>query len=318
MDRYSQTVKRKRNIVLLLTGGEPLLYKGFKELYQTVCRMGIIVTINTNGTLINDKIIELFKSCPPRRINVSLYGASRDTYEKVCGYADGFDLTINAIKKLVDNKIPVKINFTLNKNNKDDLYKVIKITEVLNIPISTPTYMFPPVRKTCDDKHFSNYRLSPKEAAKIQYDIAKYGIQEDPLNVEGIQNVLNKVDSKTYQYPNTKAPGGFLCAAGIRSFWINWLGELTPCGMMPYPKCDLKKVSFNDGWEYIKNESEKIYTSSECYNCRFRNICQNCAASSLAENSKTDTVVKYHCELCNEYENQLKKLVNEVKNNENK
>lgn len=314
----AKQLKENGTLFLLLTGGEPLLYHGFKELYQKISEMGIIITINTNGTLINDKIVELFKNNPPRRVNVSLYGASKETYEKVCGYGPGFEQTMTAIKKLIAAKIPVKVNFTLNKENKDDLFKVIKITEELNIPISTPTYMFPPIRKLCDNHDFESHRLSPKEAAKIQYEISKYGINEDPLNVQGIHNVLDKVNPKYFNNSKKEAPGGFLCSAGVRSFWINWLGILTPCGMMPYPKCDLKETSFKDGWDYIKQESEKIYTSSECYSCRFRNICQNCAASSLAENGKTDTVVEYHCHLCNKYEKSLQKLVKEVEQDENK
>lgn len=321
VEEWIEIVKQLKDngtLFLLLTGGEPLLYKDFKKLYKAIISMGIIVTINTNGTLINDEFVTLFHEYPPRRINISLYGASAQTYEKVCGYSKGYELTINAIKKLVDAKVPVKVNFTLNKNNKNDLFKVIKITEDLNIPISIPTYMFPPVRKPEDDKHFSEYRLSPKEVAQVQYEIAKYGLHEEPLSIESVKRTLNKIDEKNCLSEHKDPPGGFLCSAGVRSFWINWQGILTPCGMVPQPQCDLKEYSFKDGWNKMIQKSTNVYTATECFNCRFRSICQNCAASSLAENGQTDTKVTYHCESCKEYERLLKKLVNEEKNNENK
>ena len=37
-------------LFIMLTGGEPLLFPGFKELYLKLKRMGMVITVNTNGT----------------------------------------------------------------------------------------------------------------------------------------------------------------------------------------------------------------------------------------------------------------------------
>ncbi|WRK53949.1 radical SAM protein [Coprobacillaceae bacterium CR2/5/TPMF4] len=42
-------------LFIMLTGGEPLLFPGFKELYLKLKRMGMVITVNTNGTLIDEK-----------------------------------------------------------------------------------------------------------------------------------------------------------------------------------------------------------------------------------------------------------------------
>lgn len=42
-------------LFILLTGGEPLLYPEFKKVYMGLRKMGMILTVNTNGTLINEK-----------------------------------------------------------------------------------------------------------------------------------------------------------------------------------------------------------------------------------------------------------------------
>ena len=52
----AKEMKEKGILFILLTGGEPLLYKDFKKLYSSLRNMGVIVTINTNGTLINEDI----------------------------------------------------------------------------------------------------------------------------------------------------------------------------------------------------------------------------------------------------------------------
>ena len=60
------------------SGGEPLLRDDFSEIYEELSKLGCIISINSNGYLVNDKIKELFKKYPPNRINVSIYGSDDD------------------------------------------------------------------------------------------------------------------------------------------------------------------------------------------------------------------------------------------------
>ena len=43
-------------IFLLITGGEPLIRDDFAQIYTELCKMGCVVSLNSNGYLINDKI----------------------------------------------------------------------------------------------------------------------------------------------------------------------------------------------------------------------------------------------------------------------
>lgn len=47
-------------LYFLITGGEPLLYPEFKRLYTSVIDLGFVVTLNTNGTLINKEWADFF------------------------------------------------------------------------------------------------------------------------------------------------------------------------------------------------------------------------------------------------------------------
>ena len=87
-------------LLLLLTGGEPMLREDFDEIYLTCKKMGLLVTINTNATLIDEKKIQLFKENPPQRVNITLYGTSRETYGNLCGVPQAYDKVVWAIKAL--------------------------------------------------------------------------------------------------------------------------------------------------------------------------------------------------------------------------
>ena len=47
----ARQMQKSGTLFLLLTGGEPLLFPDFKTLYLELRSMGMILTINTNGTL---------------------------------------------------------------------------------------------------------------------------------------------------------------------------------------------------------------------------------------------------------------------------
>jgi MoaA/NifB/PqqE/SkfB family radical SAM enzyme len=77
-------------LYFLITGGEPLLREDFPTIYQHAKENGLIITIFTNGTLINDKIIALFNEFPPHEVEVSIYGATASVYEKITQVAGSF------------------------------------------------------------------------------------------------------------------------------------------------------------------------------------------------------------------------------------
>ena len=106
---------------LLLTGGEPLVRSDFKEIYLKLREMGFLLNINTNATLIDEEVISWLKEVPPTRVNVTLYGASDATYERLCGNAKGFTQAVRGIRLLKDAGIVVKINCSITPHNVNDV-----------------------------------------------------------------------------------------------------------------------------------------------------------------------------------------------------
>ena len=109
-------------------------------------KMGLMVSINSNGSLINDDWIEFLKSEPPIRFNITLYGAGNEAYERLCG-RPVFDKVVNNIRALKEIGIGVKLNVSLTRYNAEDMAKIYEIAEELGTPIQLATYMFPPIRR---------------------------------------------------------------------------------------------------------------------------------------------------------------------------
>ena len=113
--------KKRGLLFVLLTGGEPLLHPDFFEILSTLQQEGFVVSVNTNGTLIDEAVVERLKQSPPSRVNITLYGASDETYARLCGKPDGFTKVTRGIRLLKEAGIAVKINVSVTPYNVDDL-----------------------------------------------------------------------------------------------------------------------------------------------------------------------------------------------------
>ena len=114
---WAEQLQDMGTLFILLTGGEPMLYPHFKELYTRLREMGFILTLNTNGTLIDNEMVRILQTHKPRRINVTLYGSSRETYGRLCHNPQGYTLCVEALKRLKKADIDVKLNVSIVRKN---------------------------------------------------------------------------------------------------------------------------------------------------------------------------------------------------------
>ena len=119
-------------IFALLTGGEPFVRKDFFEIYHAMRRMGILVSINTNGSMLDGEIRRQLLEDPPHRLNISLYGGCRETYRSMCGQ-DAFGKVVENIRELKKAGVDVRINLSITPYNRQDLDKIYDIARELNV-----------------------------------------------------------------------------------------------------------------------------------------------------------------------------------------
>ena len=162
-----EEMERAGVLFLLLTGGEPLLFPDFRRLYLSLRERGIILTVNTNGTLIDADWAAFFGENKPRRINITLYGADDRAYEMLCHYPGGFEKTVQGIRLLKERGVDVKINGSVTKSNRNDMEKIYAIGRELGAPVHMDTYMLPGIheRKLPFE---AQSRLEPEEAAAAE------------------------------------------------------------------------------------------------------------------------------------------------------
>ena len=276
-------------LFLLLTGGEPLTYPDFKRLYLGIQKLGMLLTINTNGTLIDEEWADFFAQNKPRRINITLYGPDADTYEKLCHYRDGFDKTINAIRLLRERNIPVRVGLSATPQNAPHIPRMIQLVRELDAALLVDTYMLPATRERrlpFDQQS----RLIPERAAQVRV----YALKKRLTAEQYIQFAMENVWA-AHQIQPDPGPNKMRCLAGSCSFAINWQGLMRPCVIMSQPSASIPAMGFDAAWQHIRTELDKVTLSSKCSSCRLRMLCQTCAASALIETGRYDGTPEYMC-----------------------
>ncbi|MCI7068513.1 MAG: radical SAM protein [Mollicutes bacterium] len=110
---------------IILIGGEPTIHPDFFEILEYAKEKKVKCALVTNGLMFkNDEFIDKYKSMGMNRVSLSLKGEDEKTYKEITGF-DGFQETIDIIKKLVSSDISVSVSMVLTENNMNSFTDVI-------------------------------------------------------------------------------------------------------------------------------------------------------------------------------------------------
>lgn len=288
----AKEAKDRGMVFALLTGGEPLVRKDFFEIYEGMRAMGLVISINTNGSLLQGEILQKFLENPPFRFNISLYGGCDETYENMCGRPVYHKVKEN-IRALRKAGVEVSLNLCITQYNRQDLQQIYEDAVELDVNVRASSYMYPSVR-TNGEQYGVSDRFSAKESAEsmVEWDKIRYTKEEFVLRAQNLMNLKGDMQENC----PVEVEEGVRCRAGSSSFWMTWDGQMRPCGMMLTPTTYPLEVGFEKAWEKIRVETAKIVTASKCSTCKKKEICGVCAAVCVTETGRFDGVPKYMCE----------------------
>jgi len=279
---------------LLLTGGEPLLRKDFLEVYAYAKKKGFIISIFTNGTLLTREIADYLAEWPPFLVEITLYGATKETYEKVTGVPGSFLRCLKGIGLLLHRKIHLGLKTMVMTLNRDELWEIKKFAERLDVK-----FRFDAVLNSRLDgsKVPCSLRLSPEDVVKL--DIA------DEKRVEEWKDFFKKFIGPP------QSDGLFVCGAGVSTLHIDPYGQMDVCEMARFKSYDLRHGSFEEGWhqsipEFLILKPEGNY---KCGQCELISLCGQCPGWAWLENGNPELPVEYLCQLAHLRADVFKKTI---------
>jgi radical SAM protein with 4Fe4S-binding SPASM domain len=270
---------------LLFTGGEIFARHDFLEIYTHAKQRGLLITLFTNGTQITPAIADYLVEWRPFAIEITLYGRTRETYERLTGVPGSFDRCMRGIRLLKERNLPLNLKtvaVTINRHEIQDMQRFAE--EEIGVGFKFDGMIN--ARTDCSHSPLS-VRLSPAEM--VHLDVI------DPARLESWAGLARarigpvvKTREDVYQ-----------CGGGINAFAIDPEGKMSICVLSQKDQYDLRKGSFQDGWDgfLAKVRTKKITRPTKCTDCHIRTLCSACAATSELEHGDPEAPVEFFCEV---------------------
>jgi len=269
-------------LFLTFTGGDPLLRSDFPDIYRHAKRLGMVVTIFTNGTLITPEIADMLVEYTPRVVDITLYGATQQTYERVTRTPGSFKRVHHGIGLLLDRQVPLSLKtmvMTINQHEFDDMKAY---AEGLGVKFRYDGLLWPRLNGNPTPLQ---YQLPLEDLIKLEFRAAE--APKDWLRL-----------SKRFEGQATRQERVFSCGIGRRSFHVDSQGLLSGCMSVRRPAYDLKQMTFQEGWEHLGSlPLRKRELDTPCRSCTLNDLCNQCPGWSQAVHGDDETPVPFLCQL---------------------
>lgn len=281
---------------LTLTGGECTRYPGFERLYGQLAQMGFQIAIMTNAGAYTDSIREVFRKYPPNSAGITLYGGSNETYEAVTGDPKGFEKTVENIRFFQSIQVPVRLTFTMIRQNVMDYPKVGKLCQELGLPYTLITDITGH-RYNVSFSDALTSRLTPAERACVACYPAEEVIQAMAEAGKLEKELIN------FRMPEASEESGNLtqdsCIGSHTGCAIYWNGEMQTCiSLNGYHNTKPFETGFEAAWAQLKARQDETFCRPiVCRVCSMATDClHNCAGRRFEGTGSPKEPDPYTCQ----------------------
>ncbi len=272
-------------IWLLFTGGEIFARKDFLEIYTFAKQKGFLITLFTNGILINEKIADYLREFPPFAIEITLYGRTKETYEALTQMPGSYDRCIRGIKLLLDRELPLKLKTVGTKVNRHEVASMKQFAEQeLGVEFKFDSLINP--RIDCSQAPL-NVRLSPEDVVALDMHWPK-------VAAEHRKSLAREIDKPPAYFDTV-----YSCGGGLKSFAVDPYGHMSICVLSHQDTYDIRTGGVRTGWDHflLSVRRRKATRPTKCTDCRLRAVCSMCPANGELENGDPESPVEFMCEV---------------------
>ncbi len=269
-------------LYLLLSGGEPLLRRDFSIIYEGCRRMGIVVTVFSNATLVTQQHVDVFREYPPHAVEVSIYGATQRTYEIVSSVKGSYARAMKGIESLLNAGVNVRLKTMILRHNVHEIVAMEALAADLGVKFRVDPLLIPRLdggREPLRD------RVTPEVATALEFASPERARQAR----EYVSRQSGPVDRERV----------YLCSAGVTNFHLDPQGVLRPCLVSRSISADAVTHGLAAAWKHVVVAVYSLKGSVEraCAVCPQVNICGYCPALFELETGNVERPPDYVCAL---------------------
>lgn len=266
-------------LTVMLSGGECLLHQDFEIIAQEARELDLNIVIMSNLLFCDDKKIEIIKKVKPQFVNVSLYSMDEAVHDGITRVKGSWLRTTEAIKRLRDLGVEIRLATPIMKNNKDSISQIESFASEIGAKTSFDCDIIG--RMNQDDSN----RLCALRANEL----------ESVMRAHKKELCYQGRDVKTLTRESR------VCEIGDFNININANGEYYPCdGFQGMIVGNANYSTLREVWYGEKmNELRRMKYADfgECASCENKAWCKVCAMRNFNETGDIFRHANFRCDL---------------------
>ena len=272
---------------LLYTGGEIFTRRDFIDIYTYAKRKGFLITLFTNGTAVTPRIADFLAEWQPFRIETTLYGRTRETYERFTGVPGSYDRCMRGVRLLVDRGLPLSLKTVVTAINRHELGAMKRFAErELGVKFRFDAM----VNARLDGAPGpAALRLRPEEIVAL--DLGDRARRREWDKALATHQAVVPGDGGR--------PSLYSCGGGVHGFAVDPYGTLRICALSTGDGYDLRTGNFREGWEQTlgRVRAKPATRRTKCTDCTLKMFCGMCPAMGELEHQDAERAVEPFCEV---------------------
>ena len=266
-DQKELSFKQIKNIIdnfcqlkvfqVAIGGGEPFLRRDILKILKYLHKKNMIVTVSTNGSLLNNEILRDIKSLV-KSIQLSIYSNIESEHERL-RYPGSFQQTIRNILMLQKQGIPVGINLLVQPHSY--IYLLNTLNFIRNLQVSGINLV--KLKKSSDELRGNTFDWQEKDYGKLQVILEKFKNKYTEMKLS-VDCSLAKIMKKN-GLPFLLSKGIVGCSGGKSFLVVRSNGDIYPCCFLNMPQHRIGNFANTN----LENTVQKINSLQGRYALKF-------------------------------------------------
>jgi MoaA/NifB/PqqE/SkfB family radical SAM enzyme len=199
---------------VLLSGGEPLVYRGVEQVMRRLIDGGVLLKLLTNGTVENETVFRMIEADPTIEVSLSILSVRPDKADLIFRRPGAWAKLCATLDRLP----PAQVNIitAVSTENYDEVEEILDWVAARGIPGISVINVF----------------KDPTSPARFRDDCRDYTIERSMVD-----RLFERLEVKRREYAGRmvirttqfRGCGGEECGAGRSVLYIDSLGRLLPC-----------------------------------------------------------------------------------------
>ncbi len=257
-------------LYLTFSGGEIFLKEDLPEIVRHARKLHFAVRLLTNGTLIDDKMVDEIAEWHPEMVAFSVYDLNPSVHDGITKRQGSLTKALNIIFALRERNVPIKISSVLMQSNLKSYRQLYNFAKETGAQFQVDYRITPKIDGSLEPLQ---YHITESEARGVLSDpvFSREYETADPDPIQGYSGVFNEIP----------------CGAGHMSCYISPYGIITPCVQVPIECGSLGKKKFSEIWrnspELNAFRSIRFSDMPKCAKCELFVYCRPCLGLNLVE-----------------------------------